>query len=528
MLELQLRRCGFEPVMATDLSDAQDILTQRGVTQFDCVVTDYTLPGGNGLDLLAWLRAKDATLSSILMTATGERQVVLDSLRAGASDFIEKPYRQKDLAAALQSAVKVTRDRRRLTNVEADTVALGQTQRRLLNAGSGTLANGVAFCHHPKHGAGGDFFNVFPLDRDRLLVLLADVSGHDLQAAFVSAYFQGIVRGMLEKQADVKDILAFFNTYLIREWNESTGGLSQIPTSLAVCALVLNRQSGEVTVLNSGAPAPRIIGSGRSENPATSLCDGLCSTCSTRENCDLPHGPHARHSLGGGHPLGWFEESEPVSAQLWLPLNGGLILWTDGLEEHAQQLGVSSWSLAHRFLASKPDTAKATHLAEAPDDILVVCLPVGLDQELDCHLLLDDQYPGSELAQIDRLQARWHRSLRLALTDANEQRLEEIILCLREATINGLRHGCGQRADQCMRLTIELRSAHNVLRVTVADPGPGHSFDWRAHEQRALDELIDQHRGLSLIHSFANAVHSERNGACLTLEFNLTPIDHWL
>jgi FixJ family two-component response regulator/anti-sigma regulatory factor (Ser/Thr protein kinase) len=496
-LELHLQRSGFDAVMASDAAQARTQFTLSGSSRFDCVVTDFRMPGETGAELLTWLRTQDATLSSIMLTAKGERQIVLDSLRAGACDFIEKPYRQMELASAIDGAIKCTRDQRWLSQTQAEALAVGQTQRRLLAASSGTLTNGVVFCHYPKHGAGGDFFTVFPLDQDRLLVLVADVSGHDLQAAFISAYFQGITRGMLEKQTKITAILNFFNCYLIHEWNHWPVGLKQAPTSIAVCALVLDRRAGEITVFNSGAPAPRLMG-------------GELDRC-------------ARALELGGHPLGWFEDSKPEVNQLLLPLDGGIILWTDGLEDHAHTLGVSDWSLAYRLLTLRADNEATSRLEEAPDDILVVRLPVGLDRQVAVHTLLDECYPGSGWPLIDDFQARWERSLKLALPAAAPQRLDEICLCLREACLNALRHGCQQQPDQSARVVIAYEVGPNRLRVLIDDPGSGHSFDWQTHEQRALEELIAEHRGLSLINAFADSVYSERNGARLTLEFALTP-----
>ena len=71
----------------------------------------------------------------------------------------------------------------------------------------------------PKSEAGGDFLNHFGIGPHNHFVLLTDVSGHDLKAAFISAYFQGIVRGMLECDASVTKVFEFFNSFLLREWN---------------------------------------------------------------------------------------------------------------------------------------------------------------------------------------------------------------------------------------------------------------------------------------------------------------------
>ena len=69
------------------------------------------------------------------------------------------------------------------------------------------LPMALTVCYHPCHEAGGDSVSFFALDASRVLIVAADVSGHDLKSAFISAYFQGMLRGMVEQHASIKDVL---------------------------------------------------------------------------------------------------------------------------------------------------------------------------------------------------------------------------------------------------------------------------------------------------------------------------------
>ena len=62
--------------------------------------------------------------------------------------------------------------------------------------------------------------------------------------------------------------------------------------------------------------------------------------------------------------------------------------------------------------------------------------------------------------------------------------------------------------------------ATGVIRVHIQDPGPGHSFDFEAHEARAETELVLEHRGLILMKHLSRNFQSERNGSSLQLEFS--------
>jgi anti-sigma regulatory factor (Ser/Thr protein kinase) len=127
------------------------------------------------------------------------------------------------------------------------------------------------------------------------------------------------------------------------------------------------------------------------------------------------------------------------------------------------------------------------------------------------------------VVEIDPLQQRWQRSLQLAIPELPAGRLDEILLCLREACVNALLHGCQRSAALNAEVSLAYEPGAKRLHVSISDPGPGHAFDWERHVERALDELLDEHRGLSLIHGFASSVRSERNGAHLHLTFDLSP-----
>ncbi len=495
LLELHLRRLGHTPVLAASVAEARQLLSPDARPDFQRVLTDFRMPGENGMDLLSLLQREDPTLACVLLTATTDRQIVLDALRCGACDFPEKPFRQDELAASLQKAAEATRLRRHNVATEADALSVGQLQQRLLKSGSGTLSNGITYCHHPRHEAGGDFLNVVPLDDGNIMVLVADVSGHDLRAAFISTYFQGIARRMLQCKADVRQVLAFFNHYLVSEWN-TVSDTGHQTTSIAVCALVLDRANRQVTVLNAGAPPPRWTGGRR---PGTFKVEG------------------------GGHPLGWFDAIELSPSESVLEPGSHLLLWTDGLEDHAEQLNVSPHALAYRLLQPGTSAAHDCQIESAKDDILALRVGVTPRQAPAAHTLLHDFYRGNQTNEIDRFQDRWERTLKLSVPAIPDELMDIILLCLREACLNGMNHGCGRREDLSVELFLALEPATNRIHAVISDPGPGHCFDWQRHVTAALDSLIAEHRGLSLIFGLPASAKAEANGSRLVLAFELQP-----
>jgi two-component system response regulator FixJ len=75
-----------------------------------CVVTDLSMPGMDGLQLLQKLREHNLRLPVIVMTGHGEVSLAVQALKAGAIDFIEKPFSGAALFDAVEAALQAIDD----------------------------------------------------------------------------------------------------------------------------------------------------------------------------------------------------------------------------------------------------------------------------------------------------------------------------------------------------------------------------------------------------------------------------------
>jgi FixJ family two-component response regulator len=77
-----------------------------------CIVLDVRLPGTSGLELQAHLNKIDVGLPLVLMSGHGDIPMSVRAMKAGAVDFLTKPFREQDMLDAVCSAVELHRSRR--------------------------------------------------------------------------------------------------------------------------------------------------------------------------------------------------------------------------------------------------------------------------------------------------------------------------------------------------------------------------------------------------------------------------------
>ncbi|HEX9201392.1 MAG TPA: sigma-54 dependent transcriptional regulator [Acidobacteriaceae bacterium] len=101
-LEALLTMEGFDVTMA---ADGPSGLEQLAHNEYDLLLLDLALPGESGIDLLPRIREMQPDMPVIMITAFGTVSNVVDAIRAGAENFVQKPWDNEKLLADIRAAI---------------------------------------------------------------------------------------------------------------------------------------------------------------------------------------------------------------------------------------------------------------------------------------------------------------------------------------------------------------------------------------------------------------------------------------
>jgi two-component system C4-dicarboxylate transport response regulator DctD len=128
-LEQWLRLSGFATHVATSATEALALLDD---IHPQVILTDVRMPGLSGLDLLRTVRERALAAEVILITGHGDVPMAVEAMRAGAFDFLQKPYVPEQLVTSLRRAAEQAALKREVTEL-----------RRKLDGGETELATRI-------------------------------------------------------------------------------------------------------------------------------------------------------------------------------------------------------------------------------------------------------------------------------------------------------------------------------------------------------------------------------------------------
>jgi two-component system response regulator AtoC len=114
LLSVILTERGYE---ARAVASGEDALRELAVHDYDLVLTDVRMPGMGGLALLAGIQRAHPELMVVVMSAYGSHDAAVEAMKAGAYDYLSKPFRPDEVVLVLRKAEereRLSRENRRL------------------------------------------------------------------------------------------------------------------------------------------------------------------------------------------------------------------------------------------------------------------------------------------------------------------------------------------------------------------------------------------------------------------------------
>jgi serine phosphatase RsbU (regulator of sigma subunit) len=263
--ELLVRRLQRQGHGVEFVEGGREALARLRATDFDLVLLDITMPGMDGYQVLAEMKA-DAALSHIpvvMVSALDEIESVVRCLGLGADDYLPKPFDPALLRARVESSLARKRlhdsERRYLRAMERELEIGRQIQQGFLPDALPRVDGWqIAARFLPARQVAGDFYDVFALRNGSLFLVVADVCDKGVGAALYMALFRSLIRAIAGQGGDGDSVQALTRT--ARSTSDYIATVHSGANMFATAFLaVLEPVSGDFVYVNAGHDAPMLV-----------------------------------------------------------------------------------------------------------------------------------------------------------------------------------------------------------------------------------------------------------------------------
>lgn len=101
ILEEYLREEGYA---AEGAGDGNEALAKHGESRFDLIITDLNMPGMTGMELIKAISKEESSTEFIIITGYASLDTAIEAVKAGAFDYIVKPFRIEELRVVIKNA----------------------------------------------------------------------------------------------------------------------------------------------------------------------------------------------------------------------------------------------------------------------------------------------------------------------------------------------------------------------------------------------------------------------------------------
>ena len=305
----QIRKGEYEFAFAHNGLEALQKLLET--PDFDIILSDINMPEMDGLTLLAKVNElKNPAMKCIMVSAYGDMDNIRSAMNKGAFDFATKPIDLDDLSRTIEKAIEQVRyiresqqEHNQLESIKNDLAIAGEIQQTILPRSFPpfpelTEVVDIYASMTPAKDVGGDFYDFFQIDDERIGLVIADVSGKGVPASLFMAVSRTLLRATALRGVSSAECLTYANKLLCKESLDSM--------FVTVFYGIYHYKTGMMDYTNAG------------HNPTYLLRGGRTVEC-------LP--------VASNFVVGVFDDIEFESNTLTFGIGDTLLLYTDGVTE---------------------------------------------------------------------------------------------------------------------------------------------------------------------------------------------------
>ncbi len=297
LLETIFRKEGFRTLTAASGPEGRE---QARKEHPDLILLDIMMPEESGLETCTKLKANPETtdIPIIFISAMDDARSKVKGLTIGGFDYITKPFDKGEVLARSRLHIKLKQAYNAVAREQASRLKqLHEAQQAILSTPADFPDANFAVFYGPVHEAGGDFYDVIRISEGIFGYFVADISGHDLGAAYITP----ALKALISQNAGP----LFMPEETIKMVNRVISSLLVPGQHLTATYVHLNRLRNGITLISAGHLPIIYLG-----------CDGRA----------LPLG-------ASGDILGAFETITLEPMQISVSKGDRFFLFTDGIVE---------------------------------------------------------------------------------------------------------------------------------------------------------------------------------------------------
>ena len=255
----KIRKGEYEFFFAHNGVEALTMMLQH--KDIDIILSDINMPEMDGLTLLTKINEmQNPALKCIMVSAYGDMGNIRQAMNNGAFDFATKPIDLDDLSVTIEKAIEQInyikqsqQEHSQLESLKTDLAVAGEIQQAILPR---IFPPFPEFCDTldlaasmtPAKDVGGDFFDFFRIDEDRIGLVMADVSGKGVPAAIFMAVSRTLIRAIGMQGNTPAETMKCSNNLLCKE--------SVNCMFVTVFYAIYNVKTGHLCYCNAGHNSP--------------------------------------------------------------------------------------------------------------------------------------------------------------------------------------------------------------------------------------------------------------------------------